>query len=295
MSATAPPADRFPYAHPDPVGRRPELPDGVEPGGGLPGWRPWTSVLALVAAFAGAVVGAVILSIVAGVGGAGFDDPPGWVNLGGTVVQDACLIGAALLFARTWATPAPAQFGLRPTRVLRGIGLAVLAWVAFYVFTAAFIAGFGLEPSEEDLAQELGLEGTGGLVGIAILVTVLAPIAEEFFFRGFFFTALRNWKGLWPAAILTGAVFGAIHAGGSDPAYLAPLGVFGLLLCLLYARTGSLWPCIGLHCANNSVAFGVSQDWGWEILLLFAGALATIGLLGRAVVPAWSRRVATAD
>jgi membrane protease YdiL (CAAX protease family) len=294
MSASAEPAERFPYPHPDPVGRRPELPDGVQGGAAQPAWRPWTAVLALIAGFGGAIFGALVLGVIAGVAGSSFSDPPGWVNLTATVVQDAALVGAALLFARTWATPEPRQFGLRPTRVRAAAGWAVLAWLSFYLFTALFIAALGLHPSDEDLGKQLGVQGTGGLVGIAILVTVVAPFAEEFFFRGFFFTALRNWKGLWPAALITGGVFGVIHAGGSDPAYLAPLAVFGVLLCLLYARTGSLWPCIALHCANNTLAFGVSQHWTWQIPLVFAGALGTIALLGGLAVRAWSARVRAA-
>ena len=68
-----------------------------------------------------------------------------------------------------------------------------------------------------------------------------------------------------------------------------PLAFFGFVLCLLYARTGSLWPCIALHCANNSVAFGVSQGWSWQVPLLFAGALALIALLARPAVRAWAK------
>jgi uncharacterized protein len=66
------------------------------------------------------------------------------------------------------------------------------------------------------------------------------------------------------------------------------LGVFGFLLCLLRERTGSLYPCIVLHCANNSLAFGVSQDWGWEIPVLFVVALSLIGLAAVAVRARWT-------
>src|SRR3954452_3574579 len=239
MSATAPPAHRFPYPQPEPVGRHPEVPAGITPGGALPAWRPWNAVLALIAGFAGALFGALVLGVIAvAVSGSTFADTPGWVNIAATVVQDASLIGAALLFAKAWDVPRPEQFGLRrPARVRSAIGWAVLAWIGFYAFTAAFIGILGLDPSEEDLQKELGVDGDGGLAAIAGLVTVIAPSAEEFFFRGFFFTARRNWKGLWPAVVMTGLVFGGIHAGGSDPAYLAPLAVFGMGLCLVYART----------------------------------------------------------
>ena len=63
---------------------------------------------------------------------------------------------------------------------------------------------------------------------MAFLVAVVAPIAEEFFFRGFFFGALRNWRGLWPAAIITGLVFGAIHVGSAEAAFLLPLALLRL-------------------------------------------------------------------
>ncbi len=60
-----------------------------------------------------------------------------------------------------------------------------------------------------------------------------------------------------------------------DP--LASSGLrFGVVLALLYWRTGSLWPPIGLHAINNSIAFGVSEDWTWQIPLLALGALALI-------------------
>jgi hypothetical protein len=124
---------------------------------------------------------------------------------------------------------------------------------------------------------------------VALLVAVIAPVAEEFFFRGFFFGALRNWKGPWPAAVITGLVFGGIHAGSSDPAYLVPLAGFGFALCALYVKTGSLYPCIGLHCANNSVAFGVTQNWSWQIPALFAVSIGLLTLLARAVERRWDR------
>jgi uncharacterized protein len=280
----------FPYPHPRPVGAAPERPDGAPPGGARPGWRPWTGILALVSGLAGALMGALVLGVVAAAGGASLSDLPGWVNVASTIVQDVAFIAAALLFARAWATPTPAQFGLRPAPVRRSLGLAVLAWVAFYAFTAIFVAALGLHPSEEDLQDQLGVHGTAGLAAIAVLVTVVAPVAEEFLFRGYVFTALRNWRGIWPAAVITGLLFGGVHAGGSDPSYLVPLAFFGFVLCLLYVRTGSLWPCIALHCANNSVAFGVSQGWSWQVPLLFAGALALIAVLARAAVRALANR-----
>ena len=287
---SATPAAPFPYAHPDPLPEHPELPDGVERRDSLPPWRPWTSWAALVAGFAGALFGALCIGVIAAFGGSDFSNPPPAANIAGTVVQDACLIGAALIFAQMTAPPRPWQFGLRPTRFWRALGLMALTWGGFYVFTIAWVGILGLKDTQEKLPEELGADkSTVALIAVAFLVTVVAPIAEEFFFRGYFFTALRNWKGLWPAAIITGTVFGAIHAGGSSAAFLVPLGVFGFGLCLLYARTGSLYPCIALHCANNSLALGVSEHWSWQIPVVLVSALAVIAAVALAVRRWWSR------
>jgi uncharacterized protein len=109
-----------------------------------------------------------------------------------------------------------------------------------------------------------------------VLVCVVAPIAEEFFFRGYFFGALRNWRGLWPAAVITGLVFGGIHVGSAPVGFLVPLAFFGFLLCLIYDRTRSLYPCMALHCLNNSIAFGIGEHWDWQIPLVLAASLTVI-------------------
>ena len=67
---------------------------------------------------------------------------------------------------------------------------------------------------------------------------------------------------MWPAAIITGLVFGAIHAGSAPAGFLCRSPFFGFVLCLLYWRTGSLYPCIALHALNNSLAFGVTRSTG---------------------------------
>jgi membrane protease YdiL (CAAX protease family) len=269
----------------------PELPEGVErpPRPEDPRWKPWMAWAGLVAAFAGALVGALIIGAIGTAGGSSFTHPSPAVNISATIVQDLSFIGAALLFASISGRPMPEQFGLRPTRFWPAVGWMAVVFAAFYVFTLVWVAILGVSPDDTKLPDELGVkDSTYALLAVAFLVAVVAPIAEEFFFRGFFYGALRNWKGPWPAAVLTGLVFGSIHVGSAEAAFLLPLGFFGFSLCLLRERTGSLYPGIALHCANNSLAFGVSQHWGWEIVVLFACALGLISLVGLAVRARWT-------
>ena len=150
-------------------------------------------------------------------------------------------------------------------------------WVAFITFSGIWAAALGIEEND-DLPQELGADdSTTALFFVAVLVCVAAPIAEELFFRGFCFTALRRWIGVAGGAIATGVIFGAIHAGSADAVFLVPLAVFGALLCVLYHRTGSLLPCMVLHALNNALALGVSQGWeAPQVIALMLGAAAAV-------------------
>jgi membrane protease YdiL (CAAX protease family) len=93
------------------------------------------------------------------------------------------------------------------------------------------------------------------------VVIVVAPISEEVFFRGFFYGALRNRLGVVWATVISAALFGAIHITSSDTLPLIPvLALLGAILCLLYEKTGSLYPCIALHAVNNAIAYAVPED-----------------------------------
>jgi uncharacterized protein len=265
---------------PPPVPARPELPEGVwrpeppppSPRDALPRWPLWAPFMAMLGVF---VFLGVLLSVADPLGlETGPDAPPG-VNIGATYVQDLALIASALVLARLLDPPAtPRKFGLRLTPLLPAAGWTIVSWFGFFAFTIAWSIALDID-EQDDLPEELGVdESTAALVGAAILVCVLAPVAEELFFRGFCFTALRRTVGMLPAAALTGIIFGAIHLGGTDIEFIVPLMVFGFFLCLLYVWTESLLPCIALHALNNALALGVSQDWGAATALAMAAAAA---------------------
>jgi len=247
-------------------------------------WPWWTAPAALVGGLLLAAVAGLAVDLPAALFGVNITAThlPGWLELLDTIVQDAAFVGAAVLFAHVGGRAVSAwQFGLRPPRLRwRSTALLVLALlVAFLIFSEIWAELLEVH-TKEKLLEQLGAgEGTVLLLLSAALTCVIAPFCEEFLFRGFIYTALCNWRGPWPAAILTGLVFGGVHAGSAPAVDLVPLGALGFALCLLYRRTGSLYPCIAAHSLNNSLAFGALEHWGWQIPVLMVVALTLIALL----------------
>jgi uncharacterized protein len=177
---------------------------------------------------------------------------------------DAFLIAVAIGIASGW------RFNLRQAlgRLgLKGFQPSAIGWMfavlgTYYVGAIAFSA-IVLQPKQEDIGKELGVCNPG--IGIAIFavmaIVVLAPIAEEIFFRGFFFAGLRTRWSLWPSALLSGAIFGLVHAP-TGPTAAIPLAGLGVGLAWLYNKTGSIYPSMLAHFLNNAIAISVVLGQG---------------------------------
>ena len=230
-------------------------------------WPAWLSIAGFAAGYGTTIVLGLVVIVIASAFGASTSDPPPGVNIGLTVVQNLALVGAAYFFAMLSGRPAASDFGLRPARLWRSVRLLVGIWIGFFVLSGIWAAALGLE-EQQTLPDELGADGSlANALVVIVLVTVIAPLGEELFFRGFFYGALRNWRGPILAAILSGAVFGLVHAGSAPIGYLVPLAFFGIGLALLYEWTGSLYPPIALHALNNSIALGANQKYGVGVIV----------------------------
>jgi membrane protease YdiL (CAAX protease family) len=99
-------------------------------------------------------------------------------------------------------------------------------------------------------ARELADKATGaaGPLVFLLMVGVLAPIAEEVFFRGFALRALERRIGTVGGLIASSAFFAATHG---QPLQAPALFVAGMLFGWLVVRTGRLGPAIVAHMAFN--------------------------------------------
>jgi membrane protease YdiL (CAAX protease family) len=87
----------------------------------------------------------------------------------------------------------------------------------------------------------------------AAITFVFGAMFEELTCRGYLLFTLTTGFGFWPAALVSSAIFGLLHAGNQGETAFGcfSTGVFGFLFCVLLRRTGNLWMPIGFHAAYN--------------------------------------------
>jgi hypothetical protein len=210
-------------------------------------WGPWVAVLGVLLALGTGIVLSVPVLIAA--------KPPSGEDFGdvaSALIQLATALGFLLvpfaIAAGRGATvrQAAAQLGLRRFKP-SNVKWMFAAIGAYLLFSIVYIAIFGA-PHQKDIAEDFGT------VPVQILlIVVAAPISEEVCFRGMLLGGLRERLPRLAAALISGLIFGGLHATTGISA-VPPLIIFGFVLALLYEKTGSIIPGILLHMLNNSVA-----------------------------------------
>lgn len=161
------------------------------------------------------------------------------------------------------------DFGMH-TEGLRMIPQGLLLLVAFLplaIGTNLLVQHFLLSPNEvrpqeivEFVTQAVKTENKKAIWITVLMAIVVAPVAEEFLFRGFIYGACKRFCGVLPALMFTSALFGAVH---TNKAALLPLFMLAIVLNVAYERTGSLLVPIVMHMGFNSIMIlGILQSGG---------------------------------
>jgi len=125
-----------------------------------------------------------------------------------------------------------------------GVGLAV----------ERLFALIGLPIPEQPLVEAVLSTRHGALLAAGVLV-LLAPIAEELFFRGYVFRYLRGVSGRRTAYLVSVLLFAGLHL---HPAALAVYALYGTAFAWLTERTGSIVPSTLAHVTVNGTALLVA-------------------------------------
>ncbi len=146
--------------------------------------------------------------------------------------------------------------GFRHFDGTRALGIGCLAMLATFMFNAIWAVFLGLFrlQAQPDMLPAFG-GGVQGLSQALLAGGLVAPFAEEAFFRGYLFAGLRQHFGRLAAYLLSAGLFALAHI---LPTSYPPIFVLGLLFALLYEQTGSIWPAVIMHGSINALAFVAS-------------------------------------
>ncbi len=202
----------------------------------------------------------------------------------GVLIVDAVLLCSLLPLRRKYGLSYE-DLGLRAVPAVRSIGLAVLALVAYIAITVLWLITVQPQAGVDTLAN-VKHQSTVNVVLAIIAVAAIAPIVEEVFFRGLLYRSLRNRLSILSAALLAGVLFGLVHITSYPLDTLPVKASFGVIACLLYERTGSLLPGIGLHSFVNASAIDLALTGNPQIVFVCFSLLVTV-----LIVQVWVRRL----
>ena len=127
---------------------------------------------------------------------------------------------------------------------------------------------------------------SGQPVGLMILVVgIIGPICEELMFRGIVFHRLKDWVKPQAAIAISALLFGIYHGNVVQFFYATCMGV---MLAIIYDKTGTLWISIVAHIAANLWSLFGSSFWSSLWQQIPAGMLCSVMIeILLCVIPAY--------
>src|SRR3954447_23741456 len=224
--------------------------------------------LALVAFMVGVFLSAIFGGIYGAITGAELDSYG--VSIAGLFGLWAGTAGVPVYASKRWGTGDLARdYGLaidwrRDVPLGGAIGLAgqLLVVPGMVALFKLFEPDLKLSEASVDLAER---SHGAGFILLVVLVSLVAPVIEELFFRGLLQRSLTRYLPQWAAVGVAGLLFGLAHYQGASAAAAAALvlslAIFGWAAGALLVRTGRLGPAIVAHMVFNIVAsIGIFAD-----------------------------------
>jgi uncharacterized protein len=198
------------------------------------------------------------------------------------LITESTLLATLVPLARRGAV-GPRDLGFWTVPGGRSTAMAVLALLLYGVANVVSRSVTHPHAITSNFAN-ISHHSTVAIVLAGFVACIGAPVAEEVFFRGFLYRSLRNRMGIAPACLIAAALFALVHTQYPVSGRLV-VGSFGVLMCLLYERTGSLLPGIAVHSFVDASGFeralsGNSPDVATLFLLLAVILLAGAPMRG---------------
>ncbi|MBA3688555.1 MAG: CPBP family intramembrane metalloprotease [Chloroflexi bacterium] len=139
--------------------------------------------------------------------------------------------------------------------LLIGLGTAIPAWIGATLLgalAAVLLKAVGFSEQAGPLDTFLQ-RGDPTVILVAFLL--VAPAAEETFFRGVVYNAWERERGSLVAVVGSAALFAVIH---TSLFALIPIFALGVALALLYRSTRSLAATIAMHAGFNAISVAIA-------------------------------------
>ncbi|MHB9090097.1 MAG: CPBP family intramembrane glutamic endopeptidase [Chloroflexota bacterium] len=145
------------------------------------------------------------------------------------------------------------ELGLVGDRLRRNLAIGALGWFIILIVSGvvgSILMQYGVRQTQ---SEQLALgDATPDLFFLIVAAgSLLAPFAEELFFRGYVFRSYLTRIGPWGAYPISAALFAVLHL--NLPALPLVL-IMGGILAFLFRVSGSLVPAITAHGLNNLLA-----------------------------------------
>ena len=150
------------------------------------------------------------------------------------------------LYFLRWQRPRRADFAWAGGGL---IGIYVVLFI--YTTIVSALGADSLEPQSTIDDSDLFLH-TSVMIALGLLVILCAPVYEEAFARAFLLGGLRPHWGMLPAFLISASAFSALHA---DLGSMIPFALAGVILGVVYVRTGSLTAASMCHFGFNLIGF----------------------------------------
>lgn len=217
---------------------------------------PWRPIEALFVGLAGLGLGMALSIIVV------LATPDPGLRLVLTILVGSLSLSAATI---AWVAflhrGAFAALGLRTRRPVGDVAMGILVGVLSYPLIVlvlgtilfallSLLTGGPVTPPRQELLPRRPDDLEVAISAVSAIL--VAPVAEELFFRGFLFGALRRRFRPGIAAVASALPFALVHFY----LLLMPLlFAFGIVLAYVYQRRGSLFASMAAHAAFNVVGF----------------------------------------
>lgn len=135
-------------------------------------------------------------------------------------------------------------------QILMLIAIALFTICAFAPLATFVKQFFDLTGFDSSNLTNLAVTDAGSLIGGIILLAILPAVVEEILYRGMIARAFSR-KGFVFAIFMGGFMFAIMHG---NPVQFVHQFFMGVVCCIVYFATGSIYASIIVHFVNNTVA-----------------------------------------